>query len=112
MKISASTSSGVTFQLDVSEELELENFKAFCEAESGIPSDQIVVSLNGRSLSDDKRSLKELGVKDGDLVLLYSSTAVPAPSARPPNRKRTLQCKQDVCSSQFQSLILHFRPLV
>lgn len=46
------------FNLDVSEDLELENFKAFCEVESGIPAPQILVVLEGRPLTDDKKSLK------------------------------------------------------
>lgn len=91
MKISAATLTGTTFEMDVSEELELENFKAFCEMECGIPSAEILITLNGRNLTDDKLSLKDHGVKDGDLVLLQQANARqattqsrPAPSA---NRK-------------------------
>lgn len=96
MKISAATLTGTTFEMDVSEELELENFKAFCEMECGIPSAQIVITLNGRNLIDDKLSLKDHGVKDGDLVLLQQASARQATSNRPAatmNRKYTyLHC--------------------
>jgi len=63
------------FNLDVSEDLELENFKAFCEVESGIPAAQILLVLEGRPLTDDKKSMKELGVKDGDVVIIQHHRA-------------------------------------
>lgn len=88
MKISATTLAGDTFELDVADDLELENFKAFCEMESGIPSSQIIVALDGRDLVDDKLSLKDHGVKNGDLVLLKQArqTAIPQSTA-PGNRE-------------------------
>lgn len=58
------------FVLDVSEDLELENFKAFCEIESGFPASEIVIAFNGMPLMDNKKSLKELGIRDGDAVIL------------------------------------------
>lgn len=38
MRITVTTLSDLTFSLEVSEDLELENFKAFCEIESGVTS--------------------------------------------------------------------------
>ncbi|CAL8149309.1 unnamed protein product [Orchesella dallaii] len=70
MKVTVTTMADAIFSLDVSEDLELENFKAFCEVESGIPASQILVVLEGRPLTDDKKSLKDLGIKDGDIVIL------------------------------------------
>jgi DNA damage-inducible protein 1 len=70
MKITVTTLSDVIFNLDVSEELELENFKAFCEVESGVPAGEIVIVLNGRPLIGDKTSLKEHGLRDNDMVIL------------------------------------------
>lgn len=58
------------FVLDVSEELELENFKAFCEIESGFPASEIMIAFNGMPLMDNKKSLKDLGIRDGDAVIL------------------------------------------
>lgn len=58
MKVTVTTMADEIFNLDVSEDLELENFKAFCEVESGIPSANILVVLEGRPLTDDKKSLK------------------------------------------------------
>ncbi|XP_046743361.1 protein DDI1 homolog 2 [Diprion similis] len=70
MKVTVTTLSDDIFVLDVSEELELENFKAFCEIESGFPAHEIVIAFNGRPLMDDKKPLKEHGIKDGDVVIL------------------------------------------
>lgn len=70
MKVTVTTLADNLFVLDVSEDLELENFKAFCEIETGIPASDIVISFNGRPLRDEKKSLKKLGIKDGDVVIL------------------------------------------
>lgn len=70
MKITVTTLTDYIFELDVSEELELENFKAFCEVESGFPSAEIVISFRGQALIDDKKSLKDHGLGEGDVVLL------------------------------------------
>ncbi|PSN32172.1 Protein DDI1 2 [Blattella germanica] len=70
MKITVTTLSDDIFVLDVSEDLELENFKAFCEVESGYPAPEIVIAHNGMPLLDDKKSLKEHGIRDGDVVIL------------------------------------------
>lgn len=70
MKITITTLTDYIFTLDVSEDLELENFKVFCEVESGFPAPEIVISFNGMPLSDDKKSLKDYGIVDGDMVVL------------------------------------------
>lgn len=72
MKITVTTSSDLIFVLDVSEDLELENFKAFCEVESGIPSGQIGVAHNGQLLTDNKKPLKDYGISDGDVLFIDS----------------------------------------
>lgn len=48
----------------------MENFKAFCEIESGFPASEVVIAFNGRPLMDNKKSLKEHGIRDGDAVIL------------------------------------------
>uniref|UniRef100_A0A6B2E734 Putative dna damage inducible protein n=1 Tax=Phlebotomus kandelakii TaxID=1109342 RepID=A0A6B2E734_9DIPT len=70
MKITVTTLTDYIFVLDVSEDLELENFKAFCEVESGFPASEIVIAFNGRPLLDDKKSMKDHGIVDGDAVVL------------------------------------------
>lgn len=70
MQITVTTLSDQIFTLDVSEDLELENFKALCEFEMGIPASEIAIVSNGRPLHDDKRTLKQYEIKNGDMVLL------------------------------------------
>ncbi|XP_065226174.1 protein DDI1 homolog 2 [Planococcus citri] len=70
MKITVTTLNDEIFNLDVSEDLELENFKAFCEIESGISATEILISHNGKPLRDNSLSLKAHGVADGDVVIL------------------------------------------
>lgn len=64
------------FVLDIAEDLELENFKAFCEVEAGFTSAEMIVAHNGQPLLDDKRSMKQHGVNDGDVVVLQHRSAV------------------------------------
>lgn len=70
MKVTVATLTDFIFVLDVSEDLELENFKAFCEIESGFPASEILIAFNGRPLMDNKKSLKDHGIRDGDAVIL------------------------------------------
>lgn len=70
MLVSVTTLNDQIFTLEVSDELELENFKAMCEYEVGISAREIVVMWNGRPLHDDKRTMKQYGIKDGDMLLL------------------------------------------
>ncbi|XP_030758327.1 protein DDI1 homolog 2 isoform X1 [Sitophilus oryzae] len=81
MKVTVTTLTDYIFVLDVSEDLELENFKAFCEIESGFPASEIVIAFNGMPLMDNKKSMKDHGIRDGDAVILQhmysrSQTAV------------------------------------
>merc|ERR1711963_159709 len=70
MQVTVTTLRGDVFSLEVPEDLELENFKAFCEAESGVPSKEMVIMFNGAVLKEDKKPLKEHGVKNGDMVVM------------------------------------------
>ncbi|XP_068155669.1 protein DDI1 homolog 2 isoform X2 [Drosophila tropicalis] len=70
MKITVTTSNDQVFCLDVSEDLELENLKALCSMEIGVESDQILVIFNGRELTDNKQTLQQSGVRDGDFIML------------------------------------------
>ncbi|KAG0726100.1 Protein DDI1 2 [Chionoecetes opilio] len=59
-----------TLLLEVAEDLELENFKALVEIEAGIPVKDMFVIFNSQQLSDDKKSLKDYGLRDGELVMV------------------------------------------
>lgn len=85
MKVTVSTLADYIFVLDVSEDLELENFKAFCEVESGFPAPEIMINFNGRPLMDDKKSLKDYGIKDGDIVILQHIQHASNPPSNAPS---------------------------
>jgi len=70
MKVTVATLEDAVFTLDVSEDLEIENFKAFCEVESGLPAQEINLIFNGIPLLDPKKSLKDFSVKEGDVIML------------------------------------------
>ncbi|XP_037036787.1 protein DDI1 homolog 2 [Bradysia coprophila] len=94
MKVTISTLTDYIFTLDVSEDLELENFKVFCEVESGFPSAEIVISFNGVLMSDEKKSLKDYGIVDGDVVVLQHMGA----------RSRTNQGAPNLSGIDFSSI--------
>lgn len=56
MKVTVTTLADYSFMLDVAEDLELENFKAFCEVESGFPAQEIVIMFKGNKSCDCGRS--------------------------------------------------------
>uniref|UniRef100_A0A667XCY9 DNA-damage inducible protein 2 n=1 Tax=Myripristis murdjan TaxID=586833 RepID=A0A667XCY9_9TELE len=72
-----------TFALDVSPELELRDFVALCELESGIPAGEIQISYVEQPLKDPTRALGNYGVKDGDVVVLRQADRKPPPPTQP-----------------------------
>lgn len=70
MKVTTTLEGEQIFNLDVSDDLELENFKALLEVESGVQWSQIVIFHNGVALRDDKKTLNGYGIKDGDVLLM------------------------------------------
>ncbi|XP_067097143.1 protein DDI1 homolog 2 isoform X2 [Osmerus mordax] len=112
-----------TFALDVSPELELRDFVALCELESGIPAGEIQILYIEQPLKDLTRALGTYGLKDGDVVVLrqadrrpppafsglpridFSSIAVPGTSTasqRPATRQQQQQPHQSPNSQQQQ----------
>ena len=70
MKITVTFEGESVFTLDISEDLEVENFKALMESESGLPASELVLSHNGSQLIDNKKTLGSYQVKDGDIILM------------------------------------------
>ncbi|KAI8796003.1 protein DDI1 2 isoform X1 [Biomphalaria glabrata] len=70
MQITITTLSDQLFTIDVSEDLELENFKALCQEETGVPAKEMSIVWNGRPLHDDKLTLKQYGIQNGEVVLV------------------------------------------
>ncbi|XP_018430372.1 PREDICTED: protein DDI1 homolog 2 [Nanorana parkeri] len=75
--------SEVTFSLEVDPDFELENFRALCELESGVPADQALILYAERPLTDNQRSLSSYGLKDGDVVILRQKDPSEARPAAP-----------------------------
>lgn len=69
-----------TFALDVSPDLELRDFVALCELESGIPAGEIQITYVEQPLKDPTRALGNYGVKDGDVVVLRQADRRPPPT--------------------------------
>uniref|UniRef100_A0A3B4ZGU2 Protein DDI1 homolog 2-like n=1 Tax=Stegastes partitus TaxID=144197 RepID=A0A3B4ZGU2_9TELE len=69
-----------TFALDVSPDLELRDFVALCELESGIPAGEIQITYVEQPLKDPTRALGTYGVKDGDVVVLRQADRRPPPT--------------------------------
>ncbi|XP_072540601.1 protein DDI1 homolog 2-like [Salminus brasiliensis] len=72
-----------TFALEVSPELELRDFLALCELESGIPAGEIQISYAEQPLRDLTRALGNYGLKDGDVVVLRQAERKPPPAQQP-----------------------------
>ncbi|KAL4221508.1 cyanamide hydratase [Mactra antiquata] len=70
MQLTITTLDDRIINIEVSEDLEIENLKAQCEFELGIPSAQIQLTWNGRPLHDDKMTIQAYGIKNGDILLL------------------------------------------
>ncbi|XP_053307928.1 protein DDI1 homolog 2 [Spea bombifrons] len=81
--------SEVTFSLEVDDDFELENFRALCELESGIPASETLIVYAERPLTDNHRSLASYGLKDGDVVVLrQKEPSEPRPAAPFPGLPR------------------------
>ncbi|XP_072036655.1 protein DDI1 homolog 2-like isoform X2 [Amphiura filiformis] len=74
MKVSISTELGDVFTLEVSQDLELENFLALCEFETGgqFKASQCTVMFNGNPMRERQKTLGAYGVNDGDMVFLIA----------------------------------------
>ncbi|XP_073708273.1 protein DDI1 homolog 2 isoform X2 [Garra rufa] len=80
--------SETTFALDVSPELELRDFLALCELESGIPAREIQIIYAEQPLQDPTRALGNYGLKDGDVVVLRQAERLLGPQPAVPGLPR------------------------
>lgn len=78
MKITVTCEDNSLFTLDVSSDLELENFLASVEFELGIPASDAIVWYEGNQLKDLKKTLSSYGVKEGDVLLLRRKRTFPS----------------------------------
>lgn len=94
MKITVTTLNDLFFTLEVDDEIELENFKALIEIETGIPSKQMVLLHEGKPLLNDKLGLKSYQINDGDVLLVQRMVA-----GQPGNQPQQIQPQQNAPSS-------------
>ncbi|XP_069466424.1 protein DDI1 homolog 2-like isoform X2 [Ambystoma mexicanum] len=81
--------SELTFSLEVDPDFELQNFRALCELESGVPARESMIIYAEQPLTDNQRSLSSYGLKDGDVVVLRQKDTVdPRPAAPHPGMPR------------------------
>ncbi|CAK9436742.1 uncharacterized protein LODBEIA_P12640 [Lodderomyces beijingensis] len=73
--------SGDILTVDVPDSLELDDFKAYLQAETGVePQDQIII-FNSKTLVANA-TLKQLGINDNDLLTLSKKTPRPQPQTQ------------------------------
>ncbi|KAK7074376.1 cyanamide hydratase [Halocaridina rubra] len=109
MRVSVTTENA-TYPLEVAEDLELENFKALCEVEVGIPVGEMIVVFNARPLTDNKKSLKDYGIKDGELLMVIRGDVLLRRAAehmqqqQRRQRRHAQQAPADVTQFDFSSI--------
>lgn len=81
MKIAVTTLTDILITIDVSPDMELENFKALCECEVGMSAIDMVITHEGRPLLDNKKDLQTYGIKEGDVLLIQEMPSAPASQA-------------------------------
>lgn len=81
MKITVTTLTDFIVTIDVSPDMELENFKALCECEVGLSAAEMVITHEGRPLLDNKKDLATYGIKEGDVLLIQQMLPTPASQA-------------------------------
>ncbi|XP_075592202.1 DNA damage inducible 1 homolog rngo isoform X2 [Dermatophagoides farinae] len=70
MKLTITTLTDLIIHLDVSGDMELENFKALCSLETNIDSMNMSIFFNGKLLQESNKTLSFYGVQDGDMLLV------------------------------------------
>jgi len=70
MRITLTNEQGAMYNLEVSEDMDLASFKALCEVETSIPTQQINLVFEGKELVDDTKPLNSFNIKDGEVLLI------------------------------------------
>lgn len=74
MKLTITTLTDLVITLDVSSDIELENFKALCSLETNINVEKMSIFHDGKLLNDLHKPLSLYGIKDGDMLLVKDSS--------------------------------------
>lgn len=78
-------------QLDVYEDMELENFIAYCEAEMGTSFNDLQLLYNAKPMTEMKKTLKEFGIVDGDMVLAVNKSMLQTAPSQPQAQRQQAQ---------------------
>jgi len=70
MKVTVTTLTDIFFTLDVSPDMEVNNFKALCSLECDIQSEHMILTHEGKPLLQESKSLSSCGIKEGTVSLL------------------------------------------
>lgn len=70
------TSEDNVFETNIGGDMELENFIAYCQAETDLPVDSFHLVHNGRILNSMKSTVSQLGIVDGDMILIAPKQSV------------------------------------
>ena len=104
MKVSVTFEDNL-YPLDISEDLELENLKALLAFESGIQASDLSVYYNGNVMKDLKKTLKDYGVKEGEMLVMIRRMASRSP--QPPSFSAG---KSITCLLLFH--LIHYCPML
>ena len=83
MRVTVTTMTGRIANLDVSEDLDLKNFKGLIEGDLKIPTDRILLIFDGQECRQDDKTLKDYGIKDGECVFIQELPPPPKPASGP-----------------------------
>lgn len=75
MRILVSLHRADSLVIDVKSQSTLRQFKRLCQEETGISSEDMILILDGRCLSDEGRTMRELGFRSGVRVMLEDMSA-------------------------------------
>lgn len=106
------TTTDTIFSLEISPDIELENFKVLVQVESGVENmANMVFFHNGRILLGDKKTLKDFGVADNDVLLFGPLPQGSVPGNNPPQRGQPISrppaSSAGASSSGTRSMFIH-----
>ena len=106
------TTTDTIFSLEISPDIELENFKVLVQVESGVENmANMVFFHNGRILLGDKKTLKDFGVADNDVLLFGPLPQGSVPGNNPPQRGQPISrppaSSAAASSSGTRSMFMH-----
>lgn len=79
MKLTIASPSDELLHIEVAGDLTLSDFIGLCAVETGFSRSQICLVVAGKRLPDERRSLRSIGLKDEDVVIVQPLGAFSRP---------------------------------